>query len=214
MLVNNAGIYYPDAKPSEFTKIPGLNTFITDIINVNVLAPTRMVALILPGMEEKERGIIINLSAGEALSPAPYTALFNATKIYVDYLARGLYEEYKDKNILQMSLMPMLVRTKMRKHYFDYKWLNDWIFPTPEVYVRSALLEVPKEVRSTGYFPHKCIAFCIHIINFVSYVIGTDFMVKIYYYFYRWHIKDIERREAMKQNEEKSTKDDQSKKAD
>lgn len=88
VLVNNVGIVYPNERPEYFTKIPNLSQFIGDIVNVNIIACTRLTALVLPSMEARGRGVVINLSSASALSPVPLLAIYAATKVYIDYFTR------------------------------------------------------------------------------------------------------------------------------
>ena len=53
VLVNNVGIFYPNSRPEYLTKVANTQSFITDIINVNIIAGTRLTALVLPVMESK-----------------------------------------------------------------------------------------------------------------------------------------------------------------
>ncbi|CAG2114846.1 unnamed protein product [Medioppia subpectinata] len=69
VLVNNVGTNYPNEKPEYMTKIPGLTHVIMSLINVNIVSCTRLTALVLPRMERRGRGVIINLSSFSALYP-------------------------------------------------------------------------------------------------------------------------------------------------
>ncbi len=52
-----------------------------DLVNVNVAACTLMCRIVLPNMEQRGRGAIINLASSAALQPLPLQAVYAATKV-------------------------------------------------------------------------------------------------------------------------------------
>ncbi|HEX8770716.1 MAG TPA: SDR family oxidoreductase, partial [Acidimicrobiales bacterium] len=52
-------------------------------LQVNVLAPVRLTHAVLPGMMQRRRGGIINVSSIAGLQPIPYWATYSATKAYL-----------------------------------------------------------------------------------------------------------------------------------
>ncbi|CAG2112156.1 unnamed protein product [Medioppia subpectinata] len=182
VLVNNVGITYPNECPEYFTQIPNLKQFIDTMINVNVISCTRLMALVIPGMESRARGVIINVSSFTANFPTPLLALYSATKVYIDYLSRALNEEYKSKGIIIQSVLPFYVSTKMTKYI-----KTSLFIPTPEQYVRSALKTVAVESQTAGTFGHKLITNGQRI---CSYLFGVNFLIKLALI----HFQEIRRR--------------------
>ena len=45
------------------------------------LFPLKMTKIVLPGMAERKRGAILNISSGSALTPTPLLTLYSATKV-------------------------------------------------------------------------------------------------------------------------------------
>ena len=172
VLVNNVGIVYPNERPEYFTRIPNLNEFILDIINVNIIACTRLTALVLPGMEARGRGVIINISSASALVPIPLLSLYSATKVYMDYLSRALNKEYKPKGIIIQSVLPFYVSTNM-----SYNMETSLLVPTPKKYVSGALKTVGKVDRTSGYPIHRFLNFLYFWSSFWSKVLGFDINV-------------------------------------
>ena len=89
VLVNNVGMV--NEKPQYFAKFPKLNEFISDLINVNIIACTRLCALVLPRMEVKGRGIIINISSISGIYPIPFASLYSSTKVIFSLYLKLLY---------------------------------------------------------------------------------------------------------------------------
>ncbi len=165
VLVNNVGMAFEVGE--YFTRIPDTKQFITSLVNVNIIAMTKMIDLILPKMVDKNRGIIINVSSISAANPIPLISLYSASKIYGDYLSRALHFEYKDKGIIVQSVLPAFVSTKMSK------LKPSFFIPTPQQYVGETLKTVGIESRTYGYWTHKLIGFFQDCI--VSNTIGSYF---------------------------------------
>ncbi|XP_065148047.1 very-long-chain 3-oxoacyl-CoA reductase-A [Paramisgurnus dabryanus] len=147
VLVNNVGISYP--YPEFFLHIPDLEKFIDTMINVNITSVCQMTRLVLPRMEARAKGVILNISSASGMFPVPLLTIYSSTKAFVDFFSRALNAEYKCKGIIIQSVLPFFVATKMtriRKPTFDK--------PTPERYVAAELTTVGLEDQTNGYFPH------------------------------------------------------------
>ncbi|KAM9816155.1 very-long-chain 3-oxoacyl-CoA reductase-A [Syngnathus typhle] len=147
VLVNNVGVSY--RYPEYYLHIPDLDNFITNMINVNMTSVCQMTRLVLPGMANRSKGIILNISSASGMYPVPLLTIYSATKAFVDFFSRGLQEEYRRQGIIIQSVLPFFVATKMtriRKPTLDK--------PTPERYVAAELNTVGLQSQTNGYFPH------------------------------------------------------------
>uniref|UniRef100_A0A8C7ERE3 Very-long-chain 3-oxoacyl-CoA reductase n=1 Tax=Neovison vison TaxID=452646 RepID=A0A8C7ERE3_NEOVI len=147
-IMNNVGMSYE--YPEYFLDVPDLDNTIKKLININVLSVCKMTRLVLPGMVERSKGAILNISSASGIAPVPLLAIYSATKAFVDFFSQCLHEEYKSKGIFVQSVLPYYVATKLskiRKPTLDK--------PSAETYVKSALKTVGLRSRTTGYPVHS-----------------------------------------------------------
>lgn len=146
-LVNNVGISYP--YPEYFLDIPKWDETVTNLIKANVVAITRMTAMVLPDMVKREKGIIINIGSAASDIPSPMLTVYSATKAYVDKFSDNLELEYGKRGLIIQTIMPGFVCSNMsgirRSTLFA---------PTAQAFVKSAISLVGIMRRTTGYLPH------------------------------------------------------------
>lgn len=52
-----------------------------DILNINIGATTLMTRMILPQMQKRQKGAIVNVSSGSELQPLPLLSVYAASKV-------------------------------------------------------------------------------------------------------------------------------------
>lgn len=147
VLVNNVGVSY--SYPEFFLNIPDVDSFINNMININIMSVCQMTRLVLPRMIDRSKGVILNVASASGMYPVPLLTLYSSTKAFVDFFSRGLDAEYKSKGIIIQSVLPFYVTTKLskiRKPTLD--------IPTPERYVKAQLSTIGLQTQSNGYLPH------------------------------------------------------------
>ncbi|XP_067261911.1 hydroxysteroid (20-beta) dehydrogenase 2 [Chanodichthys erythropterus] len=112
ILVNNVGMNYIGVL-ANFLDVPDPDQRITQVINCNILSVTQMSRVILPGMIERGKGLIINISSEAASEPQPMVSVYSATKIFVTYFSRCLHAEYRSRGITVQCVAPFMVSTNM-----------------------------------------------------------------------------------------------------
>lgn len=104
-LINNAGIAgetsFVDADPAH----------LTTLVNLNILAATRLAAAIAPRLAAKGSGAIINISSVTALIPDGFTATYPASKAYVLAFSEALHVELGAKGVRIQAVLPGATRT-------------------------------------------------------------------------------------------------------
>lgn len=76
--MNNVGRQY--TYPMYLGEVPQQELW--DILNINIGATTMMTRLILPQMQERKQGAIVNVSSGSELQPLPLMTVYAASKVY------------------------------------------------------------------------------------------------------------------------------------
>ena len=105
VLVNNAGIGY-------FAAIEeGDAAEVRKMFDVNVFGLTAMIQAVLPGMRERRRGCIVNLSSLAGVRGMPALGQYNATKFGVEGLSEALRREVEPLGIQVMVVEPSGFRT-------------------------------------------------------------------------------------------------------
>jgi 17beta-estradiol 17-dehydrogenase / very-long-chain 3-oxoacyl-CoA reductase len=180
VLVNNVGVGYPF--PEYLTKLD-MDT-VWDLMQVNMIPVTVLTRIVLPGMEARRRGAIINISSTSAFFPTGMLTIYSAAKAYVDYFSRALQQEV-GKGIIVQSVLPGFVTTKLSKIR-----KSSVTTPTPRLYVKQALASLGSgsEMRTAGYWSHWLTE---KVMNVIPQPLVDKFVLNMH--------KDINRRALKKQ---------------
>jgi 3-oxoacyl-[acyl-carrier protein] reductase len=109
VLVNCAGVYGPVGPLIENE----LDQW-EQALRVNLLGTVYASRAVLPGMVERRRGSIINLSGGGATSPLPNFSLYATSKAAVVRLTDTLAAEVKEHGIRVNAIAPGMVDTQLQ----------------------------------------------------------------------------------------------------
>ena len=129
MLVNNAGTMamglFADAKSS----------VIADMLQVNVLALTRLALAVLPGFKQRDHGTIINMGSVLGYYGYPGTSAYSGTKAYVLTFTRNLQVELAGTNVKVQLVAPAGTATEG----WDSTTFDSSVVMTAEACVDAAL---------------------------------------------------------------------------
>ena len=126
---------------------------------VNVHGPFMMSKFVLPGMIERRRGAIVNISSGSAIGPGrgPYkersrgATMYGATKAALERFTQGLAHEVADCNIAVTALSPShVVPTPGTIYHKLVTGIEDPRGEPPMLMARAALLlasEPPEKIN-------------------------------------------------------------------
>ncbi|MGH8093287.1 MAG: SDR family NAD(P)-dependent oxidoreductase [Chthoniobacterales bacterium] len=106
LLINNAGLgdlgAFATADPER----------VEQMVEVNMVALTRLTRALLPAMIERKRGAILNVSSSASFLPIPNFAVYAATKAYVTSFSEALRGELHGSGVHVSALCPGPVRTE------------------------------------------------------------------------------------------------------
>lgn len=112
MLIHSAG--FADSRP--FLQLPPER--IDEMIVVHTVAVARLTRAALPGMLERDHGIVITLSSPAAFNTAPSAAwiVYCASKAFALAFSLGVAEQVKGTGVRALALCPGWVQTGILQH--------------------------------------------------------------------------------------------------
>lgn len=110
------------------------------MVELNVVAPTRLIEGWLPAMVQRGHGGILNVGSTAGLVATPYMAAYSGTKAYVNVFSEGLRLELLGSGVRVTNLAPGPVATE----FFEVaapgaKSPPNWLMQKPETTVRAGL---------------------------------------------------------------------------
>ncbi len=110
-LINNAGIL----SRGLFEDLD--NQFIIDQIEVNVMAPTVLIKLLLPNLKQNAPAAILNIGSLAAMFALPKKQVYGGTKAYLLSFSKSLRKEIKKDNITVTTVCPGCLNTTTKLCY-------------------------------------------------------------------------------------------------
>lgn len=105
LLVNNAGM--SAGRPIATAPADDVEA----MIQLNIIAPTRLAGAALPGMLARGRGGIISIASALALVPELFGGSYPATKSYILSYTLALNKEVSERGIRVQAVLPGVTRT-------------------------------------------------------------------------------------------------------
>jgi len=121
VLVNNAGF----AAYGRFETIPWTRQ--RDEVLVNCMAAIELTHLLLPGMQARSAGAVINVASTAAFQPDPYMAVYGATKAFLLSFSEAVWAENRHRGIRVVALCPGATQTA----FFDVVGAQEAAVGTP-----------------------------------------------------------------------------------
>jgi len=154
ILVNNVGVSYDHAE--FFTDLDPER--IESVVRVNVNGTTAMTQIVLPGMVERKRGAIVNISSMSSLVNEPLYAVYSGTKAYLNSFSQALYYENVRHGVHVQSSLPGFVATKLSKIRS-----TSLTVPSANAWARSAIAHIGYEPLSVPYWSHALLAWFVSV---------------------------------------------------
>ena len=113
LLVNNAGVgLVAGAEESSLEQAKSL-------FDVNLFGLIRMTKAVLPAMRQKGAGRIVNISSVMGLIPAPFMALYSASKHAVEGYSESLDHEIRGSGVRVVLVEPAYTRTAFEGNVYQ-----------------------------------------------------------------------------------------------
>lgn len=161
ILINNAGTF-----PATFKRFNNFDMEqLLNLVNVNVLATLHLTRMIMPGMLDRQKGLILNVSSILGKLPGLYMSAYGPTKSFMDSLTNQLQLEYASHPIDIINLTPGAVHTKL---FIDTATMPKptSFNPSPDDYARSAINAVSTRISSiAGTLTHELFFILAKTIN-------------------------------------------------
>ncbi len=107
LLVNNAGV-------AVMGSLIGADIDrIDSMIQLNVVAATRLAAAALPGFVERRNGTLINIGSVVALAPERISGSYSGTKAYLLNFTQNIQNEVADTGVRVQAVLPGATRTEI-----------------------------------------------------------------------------------------------------
>ena len=112
VLINNASELGPSPMPELSQLAPEA---MEDILRVNVLAPLRLIQLVLPPMRDHGSGLIINVTSDAGVQAYPTWGGYGASKAALEHLSRVLAAELDGSGVRVFVVDPGDMNTAMHR---------------------------------------------------------------------------------------------------
>ncbi|KFB39755.1 AGAP007880-PA-like protein [Anopheles sinensis] len=152
ILVNNVGLAYEHGMYVE--ELP--KRALQNLLKVNIEPATLLCHSLVPGMKQRGRGLIINISSLSAAAPAPFLTAYAASKAYVRNFSAALREELHPHRVEVQTVLPGFVRTNMTQvvatEFKDGHIAKHLV--SLDSFMRYAGFTIGKTDRTCGYWAH------------------------------------------------------------
>ena len=111
VLVNNAG-FSRNGVAESFTTAD-----VQEMFDINVIAPWRLMKLVLPFMRKQSEGLIINITSGFGAVSFPFATMYSASKFSLEGISEGLHYEVRPLGVDVAILQPGAFPTEMSQKF-------------------------------------------------------------------------------------------------
>ena len=144
VLVNNVGKSYEFCKYFHELR----DDEVKDLITLNVQSTTWMTRYVLPGMNARRGGYIVNIASAAGVTTAPLLAQYGAVKSYIAMFTKALNAENKYVHV--QCQVPLFVATKLAKIRH-----TSLTVPSPAGYAKYAVAAIGYETVVSPYITHS-----------------------------------------------------------
>jgi len=139
VLVNNAGI----GTKTSFHRIDLAEE--EHLLALNVGSVLRLTHAALPGMVERGRGSIVNVSSVAGFAPGARSATYSASKAWVTNFSESLDLQYAERGVRVLALCPGFTRTEFHSRAeMDVSGVPAWLWLGADDVARTCLADLER----------------------------------------------------------------------
>jgi short-subunit dehydrogenase len=147
VLINNASTIGPSPMPS-------LDAYpldaLAEVFRVNTIAPLHLIQRVLPSMQSRGAGVIVNVTSDAAIQAYPTWGGYGASKAALEHLSRVLAAELEGSGIRVYTVDPGDMNTQMHQEAEPGENLSH--LPGPEVSAPAIVRLVTHATATFGRF--------------------------------------------------------------
>ncbi|KAE8149109.1 very-long-chain 3-oxoacyl-CoA reductase [Aspergillus avenaceus] len=142
VLVNNVGKSHDIPTPFVLTSEEEM----TDIVTINCMGTLRVTQLVVPGMMQRKRGLILTMGSFGGLIPSPLLATYSGSKAFLQQWSTALGSELEQHGITVELVQAYLITSAMSKVR-----RASALIPNPRSFVKSVLSKIGRNGGSPDY---------------------------------------------------------------
>jgi len=142
VLINNVGKSHSIPVPFALTPEDEMN----DIITINCTGTLRTTQLVVPGMAQRKRGLILTMGSFGGLLPTPLLATYSGSKAFLQQWSTALGAELEQHGVTVELVQAYLITSAMSKVR-----KTSATIPDPRAFVKSVLGKIGRNGGSPGY---------------------------------------------------------------
>lgn len=142
ILINNVGKSH--SIPTPFALTP--EDELADIVNINCMGTLRATQLIIPGMMQRRRGLVLTMGSFGGLLPTPLLATYSGSKAFLQQWSTALGGELAPYGVTVELVQAYLITSAMSKIR-----RSSATIPNPRTFVKSVLSKIGRNGGSPTY---------------------------------------------------------------
>lgn len=142
VLINNVGKSHSIPTPFALT----YEDEMADIININCHGTLRTTQLVVPGMQQRKRGLVLTMGSFGGLLPTPLLATYSGSKAFLQQWSTALGAELEPYGVTVELVQAYLITSAMSKVR-----KTSASIPDPRAFVKSVLGKIGRNGGSPGY---------------------------------------------------------------
>ena len=131
---------------------------IHDIVEINIIATTKLTSMVVPGMVSRKRGLILTMGSFGGLIPTPLLATYSGSKAFLQQWSSALGSELAPHGVTVEVVLSYLITGAMSKVR-----RSSVMVPTPKEFVASTLSRIGRSGGAQG-MAYTCTPWWSHAI--------------------------------------------------